>query len=47
VEILDKVLGSPLVYPTPEIAAQVHRYRVLTPDEEQQWNDLFVPIYQS
>ncbi len=41
-EILDKVLGSPLVYPTPEIAAQVHRYRVLTPDEEQQWNDLFV-----
>lgn len=46
-EILDKVLGSPLVYPTPEIAANVHRYRVLTPDEEQQWNDLFVPIYQS
>ncbi|MGE5227019.1 MAG: spermidine/putrescine ABC transporter substrate-binding protein [Planctomycetaceae bacterium] len=45
--ILDKVLSSPLVYPTPEVAAKVHRYRVLTPDEEQVWNGLFVPIYES
>jgi hypothetical protein len=41
------VATSPLVFPTPEIAAQVHHYRVFAnPDEEQQWNDLFVPIYQ-
>jgi spermidine/putrescine transport system substrate-binding protein len=45
--ILDQVLGSPLVYPTPAIAEKVHRYRVLTPDEEQVWNNLFVPIYES
>jgi spermidine/putrescine transport system substrate-binding protein len=45
--ILDKVLSSPLVYPTPELAAQVHRYPVLTPDQEQVWNNLFVPIYES
>jgi len=45
--VLEAVLKSPLVFPTPEIAANVHRYRVLTPEEEQQWNDLFVPIYES
>lgn len=45
--VLEAVLNSPLVFPTPEIAAKVHRYRVLTPDEEKQWNDLFVPIYES
>jgi spermidine/putrescine transport system substrate-binding protein len=45
--ILETVATSPLVFPTPEIAAQVHHYRVFAnPDEEQQWNDLFVPIYQ-
>jgi spermidine/putrescine transport system substrate-binding protein len=45
--VLESVLKSPLVYPTPEVAANVHRYRILTPEEEQQWNDLFVPIYES
>jgi spermidine/putrescine transport system substrate-binding protein len=44
--ILEAVANSPYVFPTPEIAGNVHRYRVLTPDEEQTWNDLFVPIYQ-
>ena len=29
---LEQVLNSPLVFPTPEVAANVHRYRVLTPD---------------
>jgi spermidine/putrescine transport system substrate-binding protein len=44
--VLETVATSPLVFPTPEVAQQVHGYRVLTPEEEQQWNDLFVPIYQ-
>jgi spermidine/putrescine transport system substrate-binding protein len=45
--ILEKVASSPLVFPTPEISAKVHHYRVFdNPDEQQQWNDLFVPIYQ-
>jgi Spermidine/putrescine-binding periplasmic protein len=45
--VLEAVANSPLVFPTADIAAKVHRYRVLTPDEEQQWNDLFGPIWQS
>jgi spermidine/putrescine transport system substrate-binding protein len=41
------VANSPLVYPTPEMTAKLHTYRVLTEDEQLQWNDLFEPIYQS
>jgi spermidine/putrescine transport system substrate-binding protein len=41
------VADSPLVFPTPEMYESVNRYRVLDQDEEQQWNDLFSPIYQS
>jgi spermidine/putrescine transport system substrate-binding protein len=45
--VLQQVATSPLVFPTAEIAQQVHHYRVFaTAEEEQQWNDLFVPIYQ-
>jgi spermidine/putrescine transport system substrate-binding protein len=45
--VLDQVATSPLVFPTPAISAKVHHYRVFAaPEEEQQWNDLFVPIYQ-
>jgi spermidine/putrescine transport system substrate-binding protein len=44
--VLETVATSPLVFPTPEIAQQVFGYRVLGPEEETQWNDLFVPIYQ-
>jgi spermidine/putrescine transport system substrate-binding protein len=45
--VLETVANSPLVFPTSDIAKQVHHYRVFdTPEEEQQWNDLFVPIYQ-
>jgi spermidine/putrescine transport system substrate-binding protein len=44
--VLEAVANSPLVFPTPEIADKVHRYRVLSPEEEQTWNELFVPIYQ-
>jgi spermidine/putrescine transport system substrate-binding protein len=45
--VLDSVANSPLVFPTDAIAQQVHRYRVLTPDEETTWNSLFGPIWQS
>jgi spermidine/putrescine transport system substrate-binding protein len=45
--VLEAVATSPFVFPTEEIAAKVHRYRVLTPEEEQTWNDIFVPIYQT
>ena len=44
--VLETVATSPFVFPTPEIASSVHQYRVLSPEEEQQWNELFVPIYQ-
>ena len=45
-EVLEAVANSPFVFPTPDIAAKVHSYRVLTPEEEEQWNDLFIPIWQ-
>jgi spermidine/putrescine transport system substrate-binding protein len=44
--ILEAVAANDFVFPTPEIAQNVHRYRVLNADEEETWNDLFVPIYQ-
>jgi spermidine/putrescine transport system substrate-binding protein len=44
--ILEAVLSSPYVFPDQQIESMVHRYRVLTADEEQQWNDIFTPIYQ-
>jgi spermidine/putrescine transport system substrate-binding protein len=46
-KIFEAVASSPFVFPTPEIAANVHRYRVLSTDEFQRWNDLFAPIYES
>jgi len=45
-ELLEAVATSPFVFPTPEIAANVHSYRVLTPEEEIVWNDIFIPIWQ-
>jgi spermidine/putrescine transport system substrate-binding protein len=44
--VLEAVASSPFVFPDPDIAAKVHSYRVLTPEEEQQWNDLFIPIWE-
>ena len=41
------VADSPLVFPTPEMTAKLHAYRVLTEEEQLQWNGLFQPIYQS
>lgn len=41
------VADSPLVFPTPDMTAKLHIYRVLTEEEQLQWNGLFQPIYQS
>ena len=38
---------SPLIFPKPSDFARLHRYRVLSPSEQQRWNSLFEPIYQS
>jgi spermidine/putrescine transport system substrate-binding protein len=46
-EYYKNVAESELVYPTPEDAANLYSYRVLTEDEQLQWNAIFQPIYQS
>jgi spermidine/putrescine transport system substrate-binding protein len=38
---------SPLIFPAKADFARLHRYRVLTSDEQKTWNKLFQPIYQS
>jgi spermidine/putrescine transport system substrate-binding protein len=38
---------SPLIFPKQSDFAKLHRYRVLTTAEEQTWNNIFEPIYQS
>lgn len=41
------VADSELVFPSPDMMSRLHTYRVLTEDEQLQWNGLFQPIYQS
>ena len=43
---LEDVVTSPLVFPTESDYAKLHRYRVLSAEEETVWNGLFEPIYQ-
>lgn len=38
---------SPLIFPQSSDYAKLHRYRVLSEDEQRVWNKLFEPIYQS
>lgn len=40
------VAASPLVFPTPEMEANLHHYKDLDEEEEQRWNDLFGEIIQ-
>jgi spermidine/putrescine transport system substrate-binding protein len=40
------VASSPLVFPTTQMYDRTYRYRVLTLDEEKEWNSIFEPIYQ-
>jgi spermidine/putrescine transport system substrate-binding protein len=44
---LKPVSTSPLVFPTDEIYENTFGYRDLNPDEEQEWNSIFQPIYQA
>jgi len=44
---LDYLASSPLIFPQPADFANLHSYRVLTAEEEQTWNSIFEPIYQS
>ncbi|MFN2489921.1 MAG: spermidine/putrescine ABC transporter substrate-binding protein [Actinomycetota bacterium] len=43
---LDTLAKSPLVFPTPEMEAKLHSYKVLSEDEEASWNDLFQEAMQ-
>jgi spermidine/putrescine transport system substrate-binding protein len=40
------VADSPLVFPTAEMYSRLHGYRVLTPEEQQVWDQIFQPIFQ-
>src|SRR4029453_1647508 len=39
-EVLETIVNSPFVFPTPELEANLYNYRVLEGDEIEQWNDL-------
>jgi spermidine/putrescine transport system substrate-binding protein len=41
-----KVASSPLVFPTPEMESRLHSYKILDPEEEALWNDLFDEVIQ-
>ncbi len=36
---------SQLIFPDPDTYAKLHDYRSLTPEEQQEFDDLFLPIY--
>jgi spermidine/putrescine transport system substrate-binding protein len=42
----ESVANSPLVFPTPEMESNLHRYKILDEEEEQNWNDLFGQVLQ-
>jgi spermidine/putrescine transport system substrate-binding protein len=44
---LEALATSPLIFPGTDENARLHRYRVLTAQEETTWNSIFEPIYQS
>ncbi len=45
-EYLRSVAESPLVFPTDDMLARLHSYKVLDEDEERQWNELFQEVVQ-
>jgi spermidine/putrescine transport system substrate-binding protein len=42
-----QVAHSPLVFPTQQDYAKLYRYRTLSNEEQQTWNSIFEPVYQS
>ncbi|HET7686918.1 MAG TPA: spermidine/putrescine ABC transporter substrate-binding protein [Candidatus Limnocylindria bacterium] len=43
-EYLEAVAESPLVFPTEEMLANLHSYKVLSEEEERLWNELFQEV---
>ncbi len=43
----DPVADNPLVFPTDDMYARLHGYRVLTADEQERWDEMFLAIYES
>lgn len=43
-QALEALADSPLVFPSEEFAARLHRYRDLAEDEERQWTDVFSEV---
>jgi spermidine/putrescine transport system substrate-binding protein len=41
------VASNPLVFPTQETYDHVKAYRTLSADEQEQWDELFTPVYNS
>jgi spermidine/putrescine transport system substrate-binding protein len=41
-----EVAKDPLVFPTDEMYTQLHDYRILTTDEQQTWDDTFIPVVE-
>jgi spermidine/putrescine transport system substrate-binding protein len=41
-----QVAASPLVFPTPEIESQIYSFKNLSPEEEQEWNELFNTVLE-
>jgi spermidine/putrescine transport system substrate-binding protein len=46
-EFYTQLAESPLIFPSKSDYSKLHRYRVLNSAEEQVWDGLFEPIYQS
>ena len=45
-EYLTAVADSPLVFPTEDMLSRLYSYKVLSEDEERQWNELFQEVVQ-
>ena len=41
-----EIAESPLVFPTQDMYARLHEYRILSPDEQRRWDDTFIPIVE-
>jgi spermidine/putrescine transport system substrate-binding protein len=46
-QYLSNLATSSLVFPTSEMLSKVQSYRVLSTDEEKQWDAIFEPVYQA
>jgi spermidine/putrescine transport system substrate-binding protein len=44
---LGSLIESPLVFPDDAMSARLHSYKVLSPDEDQEWNRLFQEVSQA